>query len=76
MEQVLHPFAKYIAILARGKTKVRALTMEESEDAMGIILRGEAEREQIGAFLMLLRLREEEPPSIAVFTLAARALST
>ncbi len=74
MEQVLHPFAKYIAILARGKTKVRALTLEEAEDAMGIILRGEAEREQIGAFLMLLRLKEEEPQEIAGFTLAARSV--
>ncbi len=74
MEQELHPFAKYIAILARGKTKVRALTLEESKDAMGIILRGEAEREQIGAFLMLLRLKEEEPEEIAGFTLAARGV--
>ena len=69
MEQVLHPFAKYIAILARGKTKVRALTLEEAQDSMGIILRGEAEREQIGAFLMLLRLKKKSHRKLPVLPL-------
>lgn len=68
----LHPFAKYVAILGRGKTKQRALTLEEARDAMSMILRGEAEPEQIGAFLMLLRLKEEAPSEIAGFTLGTR----
>jgi anthranilate phosphoribosyltransferase len=68
-----HPFAKFVAILARGKTKIRALTLEEAQASMGMILRGEAEPEQIGAFLMLLRLKEEVPEEIAGFTLATRA---
>lgn len=38
-----------------------------------MILRGEALPEQIGAFLMLLRLKEEAPEEIAGFTLGARA---
>ncbi len=74
MEQELHPFAKFVAILARGKTKVRPLTLEEARQAMGMILRGEALPEQIGAFLMLLRLKEETPEEIAGFTLGARDL--
>ena len=65
----LHPFAKFVAILARGKTKTRPLTMDEAQEAMGMILAGEALPEQIGAFLMLLRLREETPEEIAGFVL-------
>lgn len=72
MEQELHPFAKFIQILARGKTKTRSFTVEESREAMAMILRGEAKPEQIGAFLMLLRLKEETPEEIAGFTLGTR----
>ncbi len=69
-----HPFARFVAILGRGKTKQRHLTLEESRDAMSMILRGEALPEQIGAFLMLLRLKEEAPEEIAGFTFGTRAL--
>ena len=72
MEQALHPFAKFIQILARGKTKTRAFTIEEAQESMAMILRGEAKPEQIGAFLMLLRLKEETPEEIAGFTLGTR----
>ncbi len=72
MAQELHPFAKFIQILARGKTKTRAFTVEESHEAMAMILRGEAKPEQIGAFLMLLRLKEETPEEIAGFTMGTR----
>ncbi len=72
MSQPMHPFAKYVAILGRGKTKQRHLTLDEARDSMAMILRGEAEPEQIGAFLMLLRLKEESPAEIAGFTLGTR----
>jgi anthranilate phosphoribosyltransferase len=39
---------------------------------MAMLLRGEALPEQIGAFLMLLRLKEEAPEEIAGFTLGTR----
>lgn len=68
----LHPFSKFVAILGRGKTKQRALTFEEARESMAMILRGEAEPEQIGAFLMLLRLKEEAPSEIAGFTQGTR----
>ena len=74
MEQELHPFAKYIAILARGKTKTRSFTLEESQEAMSMILRDETLPEQIGAFLMLMRLKEENAKEIAGFTLGARSV--
>ncbi len=74
MSKPIHPFAKYVAILGRGKTKQRHLTLEEAMDSMAMILRGEAEPEQIGAFLMLLRLKEESPGEIAGFTLGTRSV--
>lgn len=69
-----HPFAKFVAILGRGKTKQRHLTLDESREAMEMILRGQALPEQIGAFLMLLRLKEESPDEIAGFTQGARTV--
>lgn len=68
-----HPFSKFVAILGRGKTKQRHLTLEESREAMEMLLRGEAEREQIGAFLMLLRLKEEASSEIAGFAAGSKA---
>jgi anthranilate phosphoribosyltransferase len=68
-----HPFSSFVRILGRGKTLTRSLTEAEAEAAMGMILRGEALPEQIGAFLMLLRLKEESPEEIAGFVRAARA---
>lgn len=67
-----HPFSKFVAILGRGKTKQRHLTLEESEEAMEMLLSGQALPEQIGAFLMLLRLKEEAPEEIAGFAIGAR----
>ncbi len=67
-----HPFSRFVAILGRGKTKQRHLTLAESQDSMEMILRGDALPEQIGAFLMLLRLKEEAPQEIAGFTLGSR----
>ena len=54
-----HPFARFINILGRGKSLTRSLTVEEAEEAMAMILAGEVLPEQLGAFLMLLRVKEE-----------------
>ena len=69
-----HPFARFVAILGRGKSLTRSLTIEEAEEAMDMILRGEALPEQLGAFMMLLRVKEESPEEIAGFVRAARKL--
>jgi anthranilate phosphoribosyltransferase len=68
-----HPFARFVRLLGRGKTLTRALTMEEAEEAMAMILAGETRPEQLGAFLMLLRIKEETGEEIAGFIRAARA---
>lgn len=76
MSKEEHPFAQYVRILGRGKALTRSLTFEESEAAMGMILRGEAMPEQLGAFLMLLRVKEEDGQEIAGFVRAAQGLFT
>jgi anthranilate phosphoribosyltransferase len=68
-----HPFARFIAILGRGKSLSRALTLAEAEEAMAMILSGRARPEQIGAFLMLLRVKEETGEEVAGFVRAVRA---
>jgi anthranilate phosphoribosyltransferase len=73
MKRKPHPFARFINILGRGKTLTRSLTIEEAEQAMAMILAGETLPEQLGAFLMLLRVKEESPAEIAGFVRAARA---
>jgi len=67
-----HPFAQYVRILARGRTISRALTQEEAHDAMAMILAGEVEQVQLGAFLMLMRYKEETPEEVAGFAQACR----
>ncbi len=67
-----HPFAPFVRILGKGKTGSRSLNIDEARQAMGMILRGEATGEQIGAFLMLLRVKEESSEELAGFVQAAR----
>jgi anthranilate phosphoribosyltransferase len=67
-----HPFARFVRLLGRGKTLTRALTIEEAEEAMAMILAGETLPEQLGAFLTLLRIKEETGEEIAGFIRAAR----
>lgn len=64
--------APFVRIVARGAGRARPLTMEEAQDAMSLILQGEAAPEAIGALLMVLRLRGETPDEIAGFTAALR----
>jgi len=69
-----HAFAEYVRTLGRGKRARRSLTREEARDAMQMILDGKAEEVQLGAFLMLLRVKEETPEELAGFLDACRAL--
>lgn len=68
-----HPFAKYIQMLGKGQHGSRDLTQEEARDALKMILAHEVEPIQLGAFLMLMRVKEETGPEIAGFAQAARA---
>ena len=67
-----HPFAQYVRTLGRGPGRSRALTREEARAALGHVLRGEADAHQVGAFLMLLRYRGEDPAEMAGLVEAAR----
>ncbi|MFY8106092.1 MAG: glycosyl transferase family protein [Elstera sp.] len=67
-----HSFAPYVRTLGRGPGRSRSLTREEARDALGQILAGEALPEQVGAFLMLLRYRGEDPDEMAGLVEAAR----
>lgn len=67
-----HKFAPFVRILGKGKTGTRSLTREEAAQAMGMILDGKVRAEQLGAFLMLLRVKEEAPEELAGFADAVR----
>jgi anthranilate phosphoribosyltransferase len=67
-----HPFAQFVAILGRGPTRSRNLTLEEAEQAMEMILSEQVEPEQLGAFLMLLRRNVETDEEIAGFVNACQ----
>ena len=67
-----HPFAEFVRILGKGKRGARGLTREEARKAMGLLLDGKVEDTQLGAFLMLLRHKEESPEELAGFTEALR----
>jgi len=66
-------FAKFVAILGRGPGRSRALRQDEARRALGMVLEGEADPHQVGAFLMLLRFRGEDVNEIAGMVEAARA---
>lgn len=68
-----HPFAQFVRILGKGKRGARGMTREEAREALGLILDGQVEETQLGAFLMLLRHKEESADELAGFTEAVRA---
>ncbi|PTX54624.1 anthranilate phosphoribosyltransferase [Litoreibacter ponti] len=65
--------APFVRIVARGAGRARPLTLHEAQEAMTLILRGDAAPEAVGALLMVLRLRGETVEEIAGFTAALRA---
>lgn len=67
-----HAFAPYVRILGKGKTGSRSLTRDEARAAMRMILHGEVKEVQLGAFLMLLRVKEESADELTGFVEAAR----
>ena len=67
-----HPFAQFVRALGKGKRGARNLTREEAREAMGLLLDDKVEDTQLGAFLMLLRNKEESAEEMAGFTEAVR----
>jgi anthranilate phosphoribosyltransferase len=68
-----HPFAQYVRILGKGPRLARPLTFDEARDAFAMVLRGEVEPVQLGAFLCLLRVKTETPEEAAGLAAAIRA---
>lgn len=67
-----HPFAQYVRILGKGKNGSRPLTREEAYAAMKMIMANEVEPVQLGAFMMLMRVKEETREELAGFIEATR----
>jgi anthranilate phosphoribosyltransferase len=65
-------FKQYVKILGRGQRAGRSLSQDEAYKAFCLLLSGCCTPEQRGAFLMLLRVREETPEELAGFLLATR----
>ncbi|MET0116850.1 MAG: glycosyl transferase family protein [Sedimenticola sp.] len=68
----MHPFAQYIQILGKGRNGMRSLTEQQAYEAMQMISCYDVEPEQIGAFLMLMRVKEASAEELAGFTRALR----
>jgi len=68
-----HPFAQYVRILGKGKNGSRPLTQDEAKTAMMMILENQVTAEQLGAFLMLMRVKEETAEEVAGFVQAVQA---
>ena len=65
-------FVEFIQAVGRGQRSGRCLTQIEAFTAMQLLLNNKVSAEQKGAFLMLLRVREETADEIAGFTEACR----
>lgn len=69
---VEHPFAQYVRIIGKGPNLSRPLTGDEMFEAATMIMKGEVEPLQLGAFLCILRMRTEVPEEGAGFVRAVR----
>ncbi len=67
-----HPFAQYVRFLGKGRHGSRSLTQLEACEAMRMILAEQVQPIQLGAFLMLMRVKEETPEEVAGFVQAVR----
>lgn len=67
-----HPFAQYVRILGKGRNGSRALSSEEAYAAFRLIMADQVEPIQLGAFLMLMRVKEESPEEVAAAVRAIR----
>ncbi|GAB3117369.1 glycosyl transferase family protein [Novispirillum itersonii] len=60
-----HPFAPFVRALGKGPNLSRPLTEAEAEQAFTMILDGQVDPVQLGAFLCLLRVKTETPAELA-----------
>ena len=67
-----HPFAQYVRILGKGKNGTRPFTEQEAFDSFSMVLAGEVEPVQLGAYMMLMRVKEETREELVGFVRAVR----
>ncbi|MEW6562661.1 MAG: glycosyl transferase family protein [Pseudomonadota bacterium] len=67
-----HPFAPFIRMLGKGQHGSRDLSQAEAEQSMSMVLNDQVEPIQLGAFLMLMRIKEETAEEVAGFVQACR----
>ncbi len=67
-----HAFAQYVRILGKGRNGSRGLTADEAYESMRMIMSDEVEPIQLGAYLMLMRVKEETPEEVAAAVRAIR----
>ncbi|MGD9725992.1 MAG: hypothetical protein AB7V39_06310, partial [Nitrospiraceae bacterium] len=63
---------QFIAKIAKGLKTSKDLTWEEAKQAMRLLIEGAASPEQIGGFLVAMRLKTESVTELAAFTAQAR----
>lgn len=67
-----HSFTPFIRTLGKGRSGSRDLSQDEAYSSMLMVLRGQVEVAQLGAFLMLMRVKGETAAELAGFSRAAR----
>lgn len=67
-----HPFAQFVRIVGKGKNGALSLTYDEAYQAFSMILKNEVLDVQLGAFLMLLRVKEESVDELTGFVQATK----
>jgi anthranilate phosphoribosyltransferase len=68
----LKRLAKHIATVGAGAGRTRPLTLDEADEAMSIILAGDADAIQIGALFVALQYRGATPAELAGLAQAVR----
>lgn len=63
--QDIQNFTDVVRVIGRGASLGRSLTQSEAAQAAGWLLSGQVDAHQLGAFLMMLRLRGETPAEAA-----------
>jgi len=71
----MNDFSQYIKLIGKGKRAGKYLTVEQAYQAFQLLLANKVAPEQAGAFLMLLRVREESVEELAGFVKACREFS-
>lgn len=67
-----HQFAEFLRILGKGPKTRRALTQDEAQSALCMILDGQVTDKQLGAFLLLMRANGETPDELIGFVKGTR----